>query len=105
LLQAEGRQPSAIKRTVTVPVFCGRIASELEEQTRGLRRFRRFASMPLRELGTDRNAIMGTPEEVVARIQAYAAVSVEEVLVRWFTADDINGLEVLAKQVLPHVAN
>jgi len=104
LLQEEGRQPSAIKRTLTVPVICGRSASELEYQTHGLRRLSHFAGMTFQELISDRNAIVGTPEEVVAQIRVYAAVGVEEVLVQWFTADDINGLEVLAKQVLPYVA-
>lgn len=105
LLQREGRQPSAVKRTLTIPVICGRSASELEDQTRGLRRFIGFAGMSLQELATDRVAIMGTPEEVVAQIRAYAAVGVEELLVQWFTADDVKGLEVLATQVLPHIAN
>jgi alkanesulfonate monooxygenase SsuD/methylene tetrahydromethanopterin reductase-like flavin-dependent oxidoreductase (luciferase family) len=105
LLHAAGRSPSDVKRTVTVPVFCGRTATELEHQTRGLRRFRPFANTPLNQIRTERAAIMGTPEEVVTQIRAYAAVGVEEVLVHWFAADDIDGLKVLAEHVLPHVAS
>jgi F420-dependent oxidoreductase-like protein len=103
LLHAVGRPANAVKRTVTVAVFCGQTASEIEYQTRGLRRFREFTDMPLNEIRIQRAAIVGSPEEVVTQIRAYADAGADEVLVHWFTTDDTDGLKALAEQVLPHV--
>jgi alkanesulfonate monooxygenase SsuD/methylene tetrahydromethanopterin reductase-like flavin-dependent oxidoreductase (luciferase family) len=49
-------------------------------------------------------AIIGTPEEVVAQIRAYAETGIVEVAVHWFGIDDVEGLDVLAAEVLPQLA-
>ena len=48
-------------------------------------------------------AIIGTPSEVVAQLRAYAEAGIAEFSVRWFDAEDIEGLELLASTVLPHL--
>ena len=48
---------------------------------------------------------MGTPEQVIAQIRAYAAVGVEEVMVNWFVPEDIDGLKHFAEQILPYVVD
>ena len=50
------------------------------------------------------NMIVGTPDEVIDKIHAYADAGVEELIIQWFSVDDLEGLQVLAEQVLPHVA-
>jgi len=101
LLQELGRPPSDVKRTVNVPVLCGRDRAEIEHRARGFRHMSPFATMPLDELLERVRAvwatIVGTPEEVVEQIRAYAAVGVEEVMVQWFAMDDIDGLKLLAE--------
>ncbi len=106
LLQEVGRQPGDVKRTFNVPVVCGRDTNDLERRVRGLRRWGMFAGLSLDELFDALRgwpAIVGTPEEVVAQMQAYAAVGVEEIMLQWVDMEDIDGLQLLAKQVLPHV--
>ena len=49
-------------------------------------------------------AIVGTPDEVVGQIRAYAAAGVEEIMVHWSTLDDIEGLKLLAEHVMPHLS-
>jgi len=106
LLRAVGRQPTDVKRTVNVPIHCGRTEAELEHSIRGWRRLGPFASMPFNALrGKLEHAIVGTPEEVVAQIRAYAAVGVEEVMMQWFVPEDIDGLKILAEQILPYVVD
>jgi hypothetical protein len=48
--------------------------------------------------------IIGMPEEVISQIRTYAAVGVEEFIIQWFAVDDLEGLQMLAERVLPHVA-
>ena len=69
-----------------VPVICGRDTTELEARACGWRRWGSFANLPLNDLLADLQGlalIVGTSEEVIAQIHAYAAVGVEEVVVQW----------------------
>jgi len=106
LLREMGRQPEDVKRTVNVPVHVGRTPAELEHSIRGWRRLGSFATMPLNEVRSKlEHAIVGTPEEVIAQIRAYAAVGIEEVMVLWFVPEDIDGLKQFAEQIVPHIVD
>lgn len=108
-LQKEGRQPSEVRRTFNAPVVCGRTPAELEARVRGFRRFGDWAAFSLDDvLATLREwfvPLIGTPEEVIAHIRAYEAAGIGEVTLQWFAVDDIEGLEVLAAEVLPQLAS
>ena len=108
LLRKAGRQSSDVKRTLLLPVLCGRTPEEIESQ---LRAFRLFDP----DLPTDpwdnvleglhsrlSNLIIGPPEKVIAGMRAYADAGVEELIMNWRGLDDIKGLERLAEHVLPH---
>ena len=107
LLSAAGRKPGDVRRTMNAWIICGRTPAELEDRVRWFRRYTPFAEMPLdamlHELRTDWGAIVGTPDEVVATVKAYEAAGVTELSVQWPGLDDIEGLEVLAAEVLPKV--
>jgi alkanesulfonate monooxygenase SsuD/methylene tetrahydromethanopterin reductase-like flavin-dependent oxidoreductase (luciferase family) len=45
----------------------------------------------------------GTPEEVVQQFHQYAEAGVEEFIIQWGAFDDLDGLKLLAEQVLPHM--
>jgi len=108
LLAAAGRRPGDVRRTMNAWVVCGRTPSELEDRLRGYRRYAALANLPLErlleELRTGWLALVGTPEEVVARIEAYAAAGIAELSIQWPGVDDVEGLEVLAAEVLPRLA-
>jgi alkanesulfonate monooxygenase SsuD/methylene tetrahydromethanopterin reductase-like flavin-dependent oxidoreductase (luciferase family) len=106
LVQAAGRRPSDIRRTLSIPVLCGRTPAELEDRVRGWRRYATFADLPLdRILDWCRQwpAIVGTPEEVIVQLRAYAEAGIAEIAVHWFGVDDLEGLEVLANEILPYL--
>jgi alkanesulfonate monooxygenase SsuD/methylene tetrahydromethanopterin reductase-like flavin-dependent oxidoreductase (luciferase family) len=107
LLRGVGRQPGDVRRTFTTPLVCGRTPAELEDRLRGARRYGGWAELPLDELLDDLRgwpAIIGTPDEVVAQLRAYEAAGIAEVNVQWFGIDDVEGLKVLAAEVLPRLA-
>ncbi len=108
LLQAVGRQPRDVKRTVLLPIYCAHNEGELEQRLNWFRIFPDHATMSLDVLTETlyswfNTAIMGAPESIVEQIRAYAEVGVEEVIVQWFGLDDIEGLQILAEQVVPHL--
>lgn len=106
LLRAEGRQPGDVTRTVMLPVICWRDESDRERQIALLR-----SSIP--QLGSmsteavldifrpDPRFVLGTPEQVIARLNAFMKAGVAEVMI--WTGQDIDGLEIIAEHVLPYV--
>jgi alkanesulfonate monooxygenase SsuD/methylene tetrahydromethanopterin reductase-like flavin-dependent oxidoreductase (luciferase family) len=110
LVRAAGREPKAIKRTLMIPILCGRDRAELERRVQRFRQlFADRADMPLDALLDNMrafftNMIVGTPEEVTDKIQVYADAGVDELIIQWIGVEDLEGLQVLAERVLPHVA-
>jgi alkanesulfonate monooxygenase SsuD/methylene tetrahydromethanopterin reductase-like flavin-dependent oxidoreductase (luciferase family) len=110
LARTAGRATNAIKRTVMIPVMCGRNTAELEQRVQGIRQlFPDLGALPLDALLDALREIfgamiVGTPEVVMSAMRAYAAVGVEELIIQWFGVEDLDGLQILAEQVLPHLA-
>jgi alkanesulfonate monooxygenase SsuD/methylene tetrahydromethanopterin reductase-like flavin-dependent oxidoreductase (luciferase family) len=106
LLTAEGRQPEAVRRTHNVPVVCWRTPAELEIRLRGIRRhpsWRGVSTEEMLEILRAWPALVGTPEEIISQIREYEAIGVSEVSMQWAAMDDIEGLEILAREVMPYV--
>jgi alkanesulfonate monooxygenase SsuD/methylene tetrahydromethanopterin reductase-like flavin-dependent oxidoreductase (luciferase family) len=107
LLGEAGRHPGDVRRVLNAPVVCGRTPAELEARVQGFRRFGPAAEQPLEQLLAMLREVfvplVGTPEEVAAQLRAYGDAGVAEVSLQWFDAADVEGLEVLAREVLPRV--
>jgi alkanesulfonate monooxygenase SsuD/methylene tetrahydromethanopterin reductase-like flavin-dependent oxidoreductase (luciferase family) len=110
IVHAAGRDPRTIKRTVMVPVLCGRNTNELEQRVASLRQlFPEWRELPLDALldamrDTFGAMIVGTPAEVVQAMRAYSDVGVAELIMQWFGVEDLDGLQLLADQVVPQLA-
>ena len=48
--------------------------------------------------------IEGTPEGIIDHIRTYEAAGLDELMIDWFDLEDIQGLQVLAEEILPHVS-
>jgi alkanesulfonate monooxygenase SsuD/methylene tetrahydromethanopterin reductase-like flavin-dependent oxidoreductase (luciferase family) len=101
-----GREPGAIKRTLMQQVVCYRHESELNGRLRHV-----AAQLPgldgkaLLDAMLERspNVIAGTPQQVIDRIGDYARAGVQEIMVQRIDLDDVEGLQVIAEDVLPQV--
>ena len=107
LLHQAGRQSTDVKRTVMLPVICWRSTEELERFASEFRRaIPHFGQVPtegiLGFLQTNLAAIMGTPESVIEQMRVYEAAGVEEMMIQYWIVDNIEGLETIAKHILPH---
>ncbi len=120
LLRQAGRQPSEVKRTMMAMLFCGRNESELKRRANFAYRnwVPELAGQPfekllealgdmfnplLKSVGATFNPIVGTPDSVLRQIRAYAAAGIEELIIQWFDVDDIEGLQMYAEYILPHL--
>jgi alkanesulfonate monooxygenase SsuD/methylene tetrahydromethanopterin reductase-like flavin-dependent oxidoreductase (luciferase family) len=108
LLRGAGRPPQDVQRTLMAQVVCWRDEREFAARMEHLRRaYPSFGALTAEAVGEQlrgsEGAVVGTPEEVVAGLQAYAAAGVEELMMQWISLDDIEGITRLAEDVLPHV--
>jgi alkanesulfonate monooxygenase SsuD/methylene tetrahydromethanopterin reductase-like flavin-dependent oxidoreductase (luciferase family) len=107
LLVTAGRHPDDVRRTLNAFVVCARTPQEVAERLRGYRRYAGFATLPqeqvLEQLQTEWQAIVGPPDEIVAQIRAYEAAGITELSMQWPGVDDLEGLEIVAAQVLPRL--
>jgi alkanesulfonate monooxygenase SsuD/methylene tetrahydromethanopterin reductase-like flavin-dependent oxidoreductase (luciferase family) len=106
LIVKAGRQPREVKRTSMKQIICYRDAAELA---------RRLSVPPadvpakapadLLEFLRTRspNSIAGTPDQVIEQIAAYRQAGVEEIMIQRLDLDDIEGLQVIAEEVMPKV--
>jgi alkanesulfonate monooxygenase len=51
----------------------------------------------------ERGLVVGTPDEIVARLGAWAEAGVQRIMLQWLDLDDLDGLETLGTKVLPQV--
>lgn len=106
LLVERGRPTSAVRRTLMTPVFCGDTPAELAHRAVGRHATPAFAGMSedaLLDALRAKSAIMGSADEIAARIREYEAVGIDEVMVQWFPTDDLSGLHRIAEEVMPKV--
>jgi F420-dependent oxidoreductase-like protein len=98
LAEKEGRQPETIRRTLMTGCWFAVDGSAIEKRIAAHPRF--SSRTQLRERGV----IVGAPSELVDQIGELEEAGVERVMLQWLDLDDIDGLEVLARDVLPQVS-
>lgn len=92
LLEAEGRPPRALRRTIMEAVDVGRTAAEVASKRAA------SAWAYWREPGL----FAGTPPELRARLAEFERAGAQRVILQWLDLDDLDGLQVLAQGVLAH---
>jgi F420-dependent oxidoreductase-like protein len=92
LLQENGRDAADVKRSLMTQVMFGKDDAALQAKLEG-----RSADEVIA-----RGLIVGTAPAIVDQISRYAEVGVERFMLQWINQDDIEGLELIARDVLPH---
>jgi F420-dependent oxidoreductase-like protein len=90
-----GRDPASLRLSVGQTVCCGRDEAELA---------RRAASIDRDPGGLRESGVAGTPDEVVARLRAFADLGAERFYLQILDVDDLDHLDLLAQEVMPQVA-
>ena len=91
LLAANGRRPHDLRRTVMQGVEVGRTEAELQ------RKLADRAWAFWREPGR----IAGSPAQMMDQLGAFAEAGAQRIMLQWLDLDDLDGLEFLARAVLP----
>lgn len=96
LVEAQGRKPADVRRTLMVGSHYGRDAAEAEQLL--------SAANTTREQALERGLIVGTADDAIAQLRAFEEAGVQRIMVQWLALDDIERLEHFAANVLPAVA-
>lgn len=95
LLRQNGREPGDVKRSLMTQVIYGKDDTALQNKLaiRG--------GKPADEL-IAHGLIVGTAAAITDQIGKWVEASVERFMLQWIDQDDIDGLEQIARDVLPH---
>jgi F420-dependent oxidoreductase-like protein len=88
------RDPVTLRLSTAQTVCCGATDVEVE---------RRAANIGRKADELRANAVAGTPDEVVARLQEFSAIGAQSVYLQVLDLDDLDHIELLAEEVLPNV--
>ncbi len=104
LLQAAGRKPTDVRRSVMLGLFFGNDMLEVDKVLSWRRDVPDLADKPLdaviEAMHSRGDGLAGTPEHIIRQIEAYADAGVEEFMLQWHDMDDIKGLRNFAESVL-----
>ncbi len=93
LLQAAGRDPAGVRRSLMTGTIFGRDEAEVGRKS--------GARTPDEQRA--RGMVCGTPNQVVEQLGRLAEAGAQRVMLQWLDLDDLDSLERLAKTVLPQV--
>ncbi len=104
LILAAGRQPEDVKRTMMIPALCVRSPKDLERHISLIQKHAPpYQNSSTEEIGNwlyNMKGLIGSPQLVVDGLAAYGAKGAKEVIIEWFAMHDLEGLELLASEVL-----
>jgi len=97
LLQEQGRKPENVKRSLMTQVVYSTTQASLDARlaTKGVSAADLIA----------KGLIVGTGTAVVDQIGKWSELGVERFMLQWLDLDDMDGLEALSNDVLPHFHN
>jgi F420-dependent oxidoreductase-like protein len=93
--EARGRDPKTLRLSAAQVVCCGRDEAEVE---------RRAAAIGRKPEELRQNGAAGTPEEVVERLQQFAAIGAETAYLQVLDLNDLDHIRLLSEDVVPRLA-
>jgi alkanesulfonate monooxygenase SsuD/methylene tetrahydromethanopterin reductase-like flavin-dependent oxidoreductase (luciferase family) len=98
LLADQSREPGEVKRSMMVGCIFGADDTQVAERVAGRTKGERTAK-DLRQRGM----IVGTPEQMAVQLQQLDQAGVQRIMLQWIDLDDIEGLEIISREVLPEL--
>jgi len=95
LIIQEGRAPTDVKRSVATHAVFGKNEADLKDK------LQRAGVSTTTDLWTQGHTV-GTASEFIEHVHQWQDAGVERLLLQWLDLDDLAGLEMIARDVLPH---
>lgn len=95
LLELQGRSHADVRRSMMTGIVSGRTDTEVNAKLSARGR----SMTELRQRGV----IVGTPAQVVDQLGEVSRAGLQRIMLQWLDLDDIDGLDLLAKTVVPQL--
>jgi alkanesulfonate monooxygenase SsuD/methylene tetrahydromethanopterin reductase-like flavin-dependent oxidoreductase (luciferase family) len=100
--RARGRDPESIARSLMVALAIGRDAGEVSRRIAAAHTI--FPLLPTSEPEwRSMGVLVGSPPEVVDQLSQWEETGIQRVVLQLFDQEDIAALELVAREVLPHL--
>jgi F420-dependent oxidoreductase-like protein len=96
LLRENGRQPGDMRRSLMTGCIFGRDEAEVKRKLEP-------RNVTYEELRQEARLAVGTGNQIVEQLGRWAEAGIYRVMLQWLDLDDLDGLEAMAKSVLPQV--
>ena len=90
LLQAEGRDPKSLRRSMMTGLILGKDNEDLNKK---------MGKLDLEEI-RQKGMLVGTPEEIKKQISELEKAGLQRVMLQWLDLNDLKGIELLAKTLI-----
>jgi alkanesulfonate monooxygenase SsuD/methylene tetrahydromethanopterin reductase-like flavin-dependent oxidoreductase (luciferase family) len=100
LLSERGRKPAAVKRSMFMQTLLALDDADFQTKLGDLSQ--QFGQALTEDQLADYGMVYGEPGQWVEQLSRYAEAGVERFMLRWPDPDDLDGLERIARDVLPH---
>lgn len=94
LLEHEGRKPESVKRSLMTRLITGKNEAEIKAEADR-------QGVDLDDLRA-KDRVIGTKQEVIDKLGEWVDAGVERFMLQWMNLDDMEGLEAVAADILPH---
>jgi F420-dependent oxidoreductase-like protein len=99
LITSQGRELNEVRRSMMVGCIFGKDENQLQDRVTQ----RTGGKLTIDEL-ISHGRIVGTPTMMVDQLSQLAEAGVQRVMLQWIDLDDLEGLEAIAKHVLPQLS-
>ncbi len=100
--RAIGRDPATLQRSLMLPFVIGRDAATIQNRIEASRAM--FGHLPANLAEWQAAGLFGgSPQQVVDQINEFVAAGVQRFMLQHNDLDDLDSLELLAHEVMPHV--
>ena len=99
LITSQGRELNEVRRSMMVGCIFGKDENQLQDRVTQ----RTGGKLTIDEL-ISQGKIVGTPTMMVDQLSQLAEAGVQRVMLQWIDLDDLEGLEAIAKHVLPQLS-
>ena len=95
MLVVNGRKPEDVRRSLMTGCWFGKDETAVQQQLDA-------REMTLEQV-VERGLVVGTGNQIVEQLGAFAEAGVQRILLQWIDLDDMDGLEAMAKSILPQL--
>jgi F420-dependent oxidoreductase-like protein len=100
--EAIGRDPGTLRISLLLNILIGSSDADLKARAERLSKMQEGSPADSGVGGLGPERLIGTPSQVLERLQSYADAGIQRVMLQHLLHEDLEAIEIIGKEVLPH---